>query len=131
MNASSPTYHVVNRAVRLIRPHRRRSAGRACTLVAAQRVTDAPNRSDQALWAAIMQLLSQVSNVDFDDVFVARIVVAPHAFDDGALRVDVARLLQEQVQQVELAWCEVYGQGTAAHVARRSVHPQVRKLERR
>src|ERR1700757_77573 len=69
---STPTYQAVRRVVRLRRKR---------WLVIAQGVAGAAYISNQPLGASVTQLVTQVTDVDLDDVVVATEVVAPDAFD--------------------------------------------------
>ena len=57
---------------------------------------------DDPLLALGLELAAQVADVDLEDVGVAAEVVVPHPLQDGRAGQDLARVLQEQGQQVEL-----------------------------
>ena len=83
---------------------RRRAAIRRRPSVtwSAQDVADAAHRVQQPRLAAGLRLAPQVADVDAERVRRRAEVVAPHALEDLRARQHLARVLEEQLEQVEL-----------------------------
>src|SRR5581483_6702649 len=94
------------RATRARRPRRprppRRSRGGCGASRLAQRVTDAPDRVDQARLPACLGLLAQVADVDVQRVRAVADVVAPDAVEDDRAGQNLLRVAQEELEQREL-----------------------------
>src|SRR5437867_1992132 len=68
-----------------------------------QRVPDASHAAYQGA-LLVAQFVAQVADIYVHDVCVTEIVVAPHAVEDSFACEDLARMGQQHLQQVELAW---------------------------
>src|SRR5688572_6799512 len=75
--------------------------------LAAQAVACATNRVDQPIPCASFELVSQAHDVDIDHVRLAQEVEAPDPSEDQVTREDLARVPDEELQQLVLTRCQL------------------------